>query len=140
MRDNLKEFRAFLLRGNVVDLAIAVVIGAAFGAVIASLVADLLTPLIAAIFGKPDFSDLTFTINGSVFRYGSFLNALIAFVTVAAAIFWFVVLPINHMLAKRRGGAEAEEERAMRDCPQCLSEVPAEAHRCAFCTSELAPA
>ena len=106
----LREFKQFLLRGNVVDLAVAVVIGAAFGAVIASLVADLLTPLIAAIFGKQDFSALTFTINDSTFRYGSFINALIAFIMVAAAIFFFVVKPINVMAARRAKGQEPAPE------------------------------
>lgn len=97
----LKEFRSFLLRGNIVDLAVAVVIGAAFGAMVTALVADLLTPIVAAIIGKPDFSQLTFTINGSVFRYGSFLNAVIAFVSVAFAIFFFVVKPIDAIQARR---------------------------------------
>jgi large conductance mechanosensitive channel len=135
MRENLKEFRAFLLRGNVVDLAVAVVIGAAFGAVVSSLVADLITPIIAAIFGKPDFSDLTFTINGSVFRYGSFLNAVISFVTIATAIFWLVVLPANRLMARMR--TEKPVEKTTRECPECLSEVPVAAHKCAFCTSPL---
>jgi large conductance mechanosensitive channel len=137
MRENLKEFRAFLLRGNVVDLAVAVVIGAAFGAVVSSLVADLITPIIAAIFGKPDFSDLTFTINGSVFRYGSFLNAVISFVTIATAIFWLVVLPANRLMARMR--TEKPVEKTTRECPECLSEVPVAAHKCAFCTSPLTP-
>jgi large conductance mechanosensitive channel len=137
MRENLKEFRAFLLRGNVVDLAVAVVIGAAFGAVVASLVADLITPIIAAIFGKPDFSNLTFTINGSEFRYGSFINAVIAFLTVATAIFWLVVLPMNRLAARMR--TEQPVDKVTRECPECLSEVPVAAHRCAFCTSVLAP-
>jgi large conductance mechanosensitive channel len=138
MRENLKEFRAFLLRGNVVDLAVAVVIGAAFGAVVSSLVADLVTPIVAAIFGKPDFSDLTFTINGSEFRYGSFINAIISFLTVATAIFWFVVLPTNRLMARMR--TEPPVEKTTRECPECLSEVPLAAHRCAFCTSSLNPA
>jgi large conductance mechanosensitive channel len=137
MRENMKEFRAFLLRGNVVDLAVAVVIGAAFGAVVSSLVADLITPIIAAIFGKPDFSDLTFTINGSVFRYGSFLNAVISFVTIATAIFWLVVLPANRLMARMR--TEKPVEKTTRECPECLSEVPVAAHKCAFCTSPLTP-
>jgi large conductance mechanosensitive channel len=137
MRENLKEFRAFLLRGNVVDLAVAVVIGAAFGAVVSSLVADLITPIIAAIFGKPDFSDLTFTINGSVFRYGSVLNAVISFVTIATAIFWLVVLPANRLMARMR--TEKPVEKTTRECPECLSEVPVAAHKCAFCTSPLTP-
>jgi len=104
----LKEFKEFLMRGNVVDLAVAVVIGAAFGALVTSLVANLLTPIIAAIIGKPDFSNLTFTINHSVFRYGSFINALIAFVSIAAAVFFFVVKPMN-ALKRRRGGEEEGE-------------------------------
>lgn len=106
----LKEFKQFLLRGNVVDLAVAVVIGAAFGALVTSLVENLLTPIIAAIVGKPDFSNLTFTINDSVFRYGSFLNALIAFISIAAAVFFFVVKPINHLMARRKQSEEAEPE------------------------------
>jgi large conductance mechanosensitive channel len=104
------EFREFLLRGNVVDLAVAVVIGAAFGAVIAAIVEGLLTPLIAAIFGEPDFSGLSFTINGSEFRYGIVINALITFLTVAAAVFFFVVKPINHLMARRKRDEAAEPE------------------------------
>ncbi len=104
----LKEFKDFLMRGNVVDLAVAVVIGAAFGAVVASLVADLLTPLIAAIFGKHDFSGLTFTVNGSTFKYGSFVNALITFVLVAAAVFFVVVKPVNALLARVKRGEEPD--------------------------------
>ena len=104
----LREFKEFLLRGNIVDLAVAVVIGAAFGALVAALVADLLTPVIAAIFGKPDFSSLTFTINGSVFKYGAFLNALISFVSIAAAVFFFVVKPMNAL--QGRYGAPAEDQ------------------------------
>jgi len=110
----LAEFKAFLMRGNVVDLAVAVVIGAAFGLVVQAFVADIITPIIAAIFGKPDFSSLTFTINGSVFRYGDFLNALIAFVTVAAAIFFFVVKPVDALTTRRRRPEEeavSDEER-----------------------------
>jgi large conductance mechanosensitive channel len=111
----IKEFREFLLRGNVVDLAVAVVIGAAFGVVVASLVEDLLTPLIAAIVGKPDFAGLTFTINDSVFRYGEFLNALISFVTVGAAVFFFVVRPINALMARRKAGLEPEVDAVPED-------------------------
>ncbi|MEZ5121898.1 MAG: large conductance mechanosensitive channel protein MscL [Solirubrobacterales bacterium] len=133
----LKDFRQFLLRGNVVDLAVAVVIGAAFGAVVTSLVADLITPIIAAIIGKPDFSDLTFTINGSVFHYGSFLNAVIAFVSIAAAVFFFVVVPVNKLNELRRSGQPIDE--TTRQCPECLSDIPKEAHRCAFCTTQLQP-
>jgi large conductance mechanosensitive channel len=128
-------FRDFISRGNVIDLAVAVVIGAAFTALVTSLVEDLLTPVIAAIIGQPDFSDLTFTINDSVFRYGSFLNALIAFLSVAAAVYFFVVAPLNAINERRKAGEEATH----RDCPECLSEVPAAATRCAFCTSELSP-
>jgi large conductance mechanosensitive channel len=135
----LKDFKEFLLRGNVVDLAVAVVIGVAFTALVTALVADLLTPLIAAIFGKHDFSSLTFTINGSVFRYGAFLNALIAFVSIAAAVFFFVVQPVNALMRRRRG--DKDEGESTRPCPECLSEIPREAHRCAFCTTVLtAPA
>jgi len=119
----LAEFKAFLLRGNVVDLAVAVVIGAAFGLVVQAFVADIITPIIAAIFGKPDFSSLTFTINGSVFRYGDFLNALIAFVTVAALIFFFVVKPMNVLAARRAAGQEPEAEPAPTVDQQLLTEI-----------------
>jgi large conductance mechanosensitive channel len=132
----IKEFRQFLLRGNVVDLAVAVVIGVAFGAVVTAFVADLITPLIAAIFGKPSFSDLTLTINGSRFLYGEFLNAVLSFVLVAAAIFFVVVKPMNALAARR---ARAEDPTT-RDCPECLSEIPLAARRCAYCTVELQPA
>jgi len=119
----LAEFKAFLMRGNVVDLAVAVVIGAAFGLVIQAFVADIITPIIAAIFGKPDFSNLTFTINGSVFRYGDFLNAVIAFVAVAAAIFFFVVKPMNVLAARRAAGQEPEAEAAPTVDQQLLTEI-----------------
>jgi large conductance mechanosensitive channel len=134
----LRGFKDFVLRGNVVDLAVAVVIGAAFGAVVTALVKDIITPLVAAIFGKHDFSALTFTINGSVFHYGDFLNALIAFLTVAAAIYFIVVVPVNALIAARRRGQD--EEADSRPCPECLSEIPKEARRCAFCTTEVAHA
>jgi large conductance mechanosensitive channel len=104
----IKEFRDFLLRGNIVELAVAFVLGVAFAAVVASLVGDLLTPLIAAIFGKQDFSSLTFTINDSEFRYGAFINAVIAFVMIAAAVFFVVVKPMNAMAARRKAGGEEE--------------------------------
>lgn len=126
-------FRDFIARGNVIDLAVAVVVGAAFGAVVTSLVADLMTPLIAAAVGEPDFSALTFEINNSVFRYGSFINALIAFLSVALAVYFLIVVPIN-ALERRRHGPEGAKTRA---CPECLSEVPVAASRCAFCTGEL---
>jgi large conductance mechanosensitive channel len=133
----LKDFKAFILRGNVVDLAVAVVIGAAFGAVVTSFVANLLTPLIS-IPGKADFSSLQFTVHGSVFKYGDFVNTLIAFVFIAAAVFFFVIKPINALAARRKKGQEAEP--GTRDCPECLSEIPELARRCAFCTAEVRPA
>jgi large conductance mechanosensitive channel len=132
----LKEFKAFLLRGNVVDLAVAVVIGAAFKTVIDSLVADIITPIIAAIGGQPDFSALHFTINESRFNYGNFINAVIAFVIVAAAIFFIVVKPMNALLARRQ---KTTEEPTTRPCPQCLAEVPIAATRCQFCTQPIPP-
>ena len=134
----LKDFRQFLLRGNLVDLAIAVVIGAAFGAVVTALVKDIFTPLIAAIGGQPDFSDLDFTINKSRFLYGDFLNAIISFVVIAAVVFFFVVKPVNYLMERRRTGPDVES--TTRECPQCLSAIPIAALRCAFCTSEVAPA
>jgi len=128
-------FKDFISRGSVVELAVAVVVGAAFTALVTSLVENLLTPIIAAIFREPDFSALSFTINESEFLYGSFINALIAFLSVAAAVYFFVVVPMN-LLNERR---EANGEATTRDCPECLSEVPLAASRCAFCTSELSP-
>jgi large conductance mechanosensitive channel len=134
----LKDFKTFLLRGNVVDLAVGIVIGAAFGAVVKALVTDLVTPIIAAIIGKPDFSNLQFTINGSVFLYGDFINALITFVAVAAAVFFFVVQPVNALMARRKGGQDEDAET--RPCTECLSEIPLEARKCAFCASPQVPA
>jgi large conductance mechanosensitive channel len=128
----LKGFREFLFRGNVVDLAVAVVIGAAFGAVVTALVKDLLTPLIAAIVGKPDFAALKFTVNNSEFLYGDFLNALLAFVLVGAAIYFFVVVPMQRISARFQKPAAPA---ATRPCPECLSEVPIAARRCAHCTA-----
>ena len=135
----LKEFRQFIMRGNVVDLAVAVVIGTAFAAVVAAFVADIITPLIAAIFGKTDFSNLTFTINKSQFLYDDFINALITFVSVAAAIFFFVVKPLNVIAARRAAGAPPESPTT-KACPECLSDIPIAAKRCAFCTTELGAA
>ena len=132
----IKEFRDFVLRGNVVDLAVAVVIGAAFGAVVTSLVENIFTPLIAAIFGEPDFSALDFTINDSVFRYGAFLNSLIAFLTIAAVIFFFVIKPMNMLLERMRKPATAVEPTTVK-CPECLSDIPVGARRCPFCTTVL---
>jgi large conductance mechanosensitive channel len=132
----LTGFRQFLLRGNVIDLAVAVIIGGAFGTVVAAMVKDLLTPLIAAVVGQPDFSAMTFTVNGSQFLIGDFINALIAFVLVSAAVYFFVVVPVN-ALAARRARGEAPPDPTTKKCPECLSEVPIGARRCAFCTSVL---
>ena len=134
----LKDLRNFILRGNAIDLAVAVVIGAAFGAVISSLVQDIITPIISIIFGKPGFDDLTITINDAVIRYGAFLNAVFTLLTVGLAVFFLVVKPVNYLMARRR--TEPDVESTTRDCPECLSAIPIGAHRCAFCTSELAPA
>jgi large conductance mechanosensitive channel len=133
----LKEFREFILRGNLVDLAVAVVIGTAFGAVVAALVADIFTPLIAAVGGKADFSRLSFELNGSTFRYGHFLNALIAFVTVATVLFFFVLKPVNALMARRKVDTPADE--MTRSCPECISDIPIKATRCAFCTARVPP-
>jgi large conductance mechanosensitive channel len=131
-----KEFREFLLRGNLVDTAVGIVIGLAFAAVITALVGGLVTPLIAAIFGEPSFENLTFTINGSHFLYGSFLNALLTFVLVALVLFFLVVKPVNALMARRRTETPVDQETVQ--CPHCLSEIPAAARRCAFCTQEVA--
>ena len=129
----LRGFKAFLLRGNVVELAIAVVIGVAFGAVITAFVKDLITPLIAALGGKPDFSGLYFTINKSRFLYGDFFDALIAFVIIAAVIYFFVLVPYNAMIERSR--KEPPADPTTKKCTECLSEIPKDARRCAFCTS-----
>lgn len=130
----LKDFKAFLLRGNVVELAVAVVIGAAFGRVVTSLVENILTPIIG-IPGEADFSTLDFEINGSVFRYGDFINAVISFLSIAAAVFFFVVRPVNKLMARRK--TEPDVESTTRDCPECLSSIPVAARRCAFCTAQV---
>ena len=127
----MKGFKAFLLRGNVVDLAVGVVIGIAFGVVITAFVKDLVTPLIAAMGGKPDFANLYFTINNSKFLYGDFLNALLAFALIAAVIYFFVVLPINALVA--RSHKEPPADPTTKKCTECLSEIPIGAKRCAFC-------
>jgi large conductance mechanosensitive channel len=129
-------FKKFLLRGNLVDLAVAVVIGLAFAAVVKALVADLITPLIAAIGGKPDFAALTFTVNHSTFHYGDFINALITFVIIAAVIYFLVVLTVTRIMARSTAAAEATE----RQCPECLSKIPIAARRCMYCTARSAPA
>jgi large conductance mechanosensitive channel len=135
MRSWVSEFKQFVLRGNVIDLAVGIVIGAAFVAVVQAAVEDLITPLIAAIFGQPDFSRLTFEIGGSIFKYGHFLNALISFVIVALVVFFFVVKPVNALmsLSQRRESPDP----STRKCPECRSEIPIDARRCAFCTSEV---
>jgi large conductance mechanosensitive channel len=127
-----QEFKQFILRGNVLDLAVGIVIGAAFTAVINSLVADLLMPVIAMIFGEPDFSALDFTINEAVFRWGAFVTSLITFLMIAAAVFFFVVKPANMLI--ERAKSEPPADPTAKKCGQCLSEIPIEATRCAFCT------
>jgi len=126
-----KGFKQFLLRGNVVDMAVGIVVGAAFGAVVTGFVKDLLTPLIAAIVKQPDFSALTFTVNGSKFLYGDFINVLLSFLIIAAAVYFFVVVPVNALVARSRKGPPADP--TTRKCPECLSEIPITARRCAFC-------
>jgi large conductance mechanosensitive channel len=132
----LSGFKQFILRGNVVDLAVGVVIGAAFGGVVTAFTTDLLTPLIAALVGKPDFSAVNFTVGTAVFKLGDFLNALVAFLLVAAAVYFFVVTPINALIARTRR-ATAPADPTTKKCPECLSEIPIDARRCAHCTSAL---
>lgn len=132
----MSDFKAFLLRGNLIDTAVGIVIGLAFAAVITAFVGDLITPLIAAIGGNADFSALSFTINKSHFLYGAFLNALISFVVIAAVLFFLVIKPVNALIARRK--AAPPEDATTRQCPECLSEIPIAARRCAFCTSEVA--
>lgn len=127
----MKGFRAFLLRGNVVDLAVGVVIGIAFGAVVTAFVKDLVTPLIAAIGGQPNFGGLYFTINNSRFLYGDFFNAVISFIVIALVIYYFVVLPVNALVARSR--KEPPADPTTKKCTECLSEIPIGAKRCAFC-------
>lgn len=131
----MKDFKEFLLRGNLVELAVAFVIGLAFAAVIQALVADLITPLIAAIGGNPDFSALTFTVNHSHFLYGAFINALIAFLVIAAVLFFLVVKPVNALMARRK--TEPPVDETVQQCPHCLSDIPAAATVCAFCTRDV---
>lgn len=133
----MSGFKQFLLRGNVVDLAVGIVIGAAFGTVVSALVKDLLTPLIAAGVKAPDFSNLAFTLNGSKFLYGDFINALISFLLIAAAVYYFVVLPINALIARARKDP-APTAPTTKICPECCNEVSIKARRCGFCTSSLA--
>jgi len=133
----MKGFKEFILRGNVLDLAVAVVMGAAFGAVVTALVKDLLTPLIAAIVGAPDFSGISLTVNGSKLLIGDFLNAIIAFLMLATVVYFFVVLPVNHLMARLRRG-EIPPDPTTKKCPECMSEIAIGARRCAFCTSTVA--
>jgi large conductance mechanosensitive channel len=128
----LKGFKQFLLRGNVVDMAVGIVIGASFGAVVTGFVKDLMTPFIAALVKQPDFSALTFTMNGSKFLYGEFINALLSFLIIACAVYFFVVVPVNALIARSR--REPPADPTTRKCPECLSEIPISARRCAFCT------
>jgi large conductance mechanosensitive channel len=132
----MKGFKEFMLRGNVVELAVAVVIGAAFTAVVTAFVKDLLTPLIAAIVGTPDFSAISLNVNGSKLMVGDFMNALFAFLMVGTAVYFFVVLPVNALMARIRRG-EVPPDPTTKKCPECLSEVAIAARRCAFCTSPL---
>ena len=131
-----KDFKSFIMRGNTVDLAVAVIIGAAFGAIVVALVKDVITPLIAAIGGKPDFSQLSFTIHNSHILYGDFLNAVISFLIIASVVFFLIIVPINKMIALANRNKEAADENSKK-CPECLSDVPKAASRCAFCTSKL---
>jgi large conductance mechanosensitive channel len=132
----MKGFRQFIFRGNVLDLAVAVVMGAAFAAVVTALVKDLITPLIAAVAGSPDFSSIALDINGSKLLIGDFLNAVIAFLLMATAVYFFIVLPVNSLTARLNRG-EAPPDPTTKKCPECISEVPIGARRCAFCTSAL---
>jgi large conductance mechanosensitive channel len=134
----MQEFKAFVMRGNVIDLAIAVVLGAAFGAVVTAFVEDIITPIIAAIGGQPDFSNLKFTINKSQFLYGHFINAVLAFLIIAAVLNFFVVKPMNALLARAR--REPPADPTTMKCPYCLSEIPIGATRCAFCTADVSSA
>ena len=132
----MKGFKQFILRGNVLDLAVAVVIGAAFGAVVTALVKDLITPIIAAIVGKPEFFNLFFTVNNSKFLIGDFINSIISFLLIALAVYFFVVLPVNTLMARIRRG-EKPPDPTTKTCPDCISEIPIGAKRCKYCTSML---
>lgn len=132
----LKEFKQFLLRGNVVDLAVGVVVGASFGSIVTALVSDILTPLISAIVTVPDFSNITFTLNESKFMIGHFINALISFLLISSAIFFFVVKPMNILVAHSHK-EKVPSDLTTKKCPECLSEIPKEAKRCAHCAQTL---
>jgi large conductance mechanosensitive channel len=134
----LKDFKAFILRGNVIDLAIGVAIGAAFGTVVASFTKNLLTPLLAIPGDVADFASMNFEVSGATFRYGAFIDDIITFIITAAVLFFFVVKPVNALMARRK--TEPEVEDTTRECPECLSSIPIGARRCAFCTAEVAAA
>jgi large conductance mechanosensitive channel len=131
----LKGFKEFILRGNVIDLAVAVVIGGAFGAIVNALVRDLITPLVAAIGGKRDFSGIFFTVNGSKFMIGDFMNAVVSFLIISAVIYFFVVTPMNKIMARMKRGEKVDPTEKM--CPECLSSIPIKAKRCKYCTAEV---
>jgi large conductance mechanosensitive channel len=133
----LSDFKKFVLRGNVVDLAVAVVVGTAFTAMVVAFVADFITPLIAAIFGKSNFSNLFFTFHNSRFKYGSFVNTVVSFLIIATVVFFAVVLPLNTLMKRMNLLPKEEPEPETRECPECLSDIPVAARRCAFCTSEV---
>ena len=133
----LSGFKQFILRGNVIDMAVGVVIGAAFAAVVSAFTKDLLTPLIAALAGKPDFSAIKFTVNGSLFAIGDFINTVVAFLLVAAAVYFFVVTPVNALVSRMRK-APAPADPTTKKCPECLSEIPIDARRCAYCAKPVA--
>jgi large conductance mechanosensitive channel len=132
----IRGFKQFLLRGNVVDMAVGVVMGASFGGIVAALVKDLLTPLVAAIFGKPDFSALYFEVNSSRFLYGDFINSVVSFLLVGSTVYFLVVLPMNALVSRMR--REPPPDPTTRKCPECLSEIPIGARRCAHCSSPVA--
>ena len=134
----LRDFKAFILRGNVIDLAIGVAIGAAFTAVVTSFTENMLTPLLAIPGDRASLAQLSFSISGAEFRYGRVLDSIVSFVIIAAVLFFFVVRPVNHLMARRK--TETEVESTTRDCPECLSSIPVRARRCAFCTAEVGAA
>jgi len=134
----MKDFKDFLLRGNLVDMAVGIVIGVAFVALVNAFVGDIITPIIGAIGGKTDFGSLSFTINGSVFRYGDFINYVVSFVVIAAVIFFLVVKPMNALMARRK--TEPPVDETVKSCPHCLSSIPAAASVCSFCTRDVGAA
>jgi large conductance mechanosensitive channel len=134
----LKDFREFVLRGNVIDLAVGVAIGAAFGTVVSAFTSNLMTPLLAIPGKSASFANLKFTISDSVFRYGAVIDAIISFILIAAVLFFFVVRPVNHLMSRRK--TEPDVAATTRDCPECLSAIPVGAKRCAFCTARLVKA